>query len=111
MQARSGDRRAIPARKDLEIYKDVVGLAAGGLLSFQPVPTPSPGAPTVPVHRPERIRKREEARQRTLADPLALLPLMSELQAILPTFYRRVRDLQVEPKPPDVTPSNFQTRH
>jgi hypothetical protein len=22
-----------------------------------------------------------------------------------------VRDLQVEPKPPDVTPSNFQTRH
>ena len=57
----------IPARKDLEIYKDVVGLAEGGLLSFQPVPTPSPGAPTVPVHRPERIRKREEARQRTLA--------------------------------------------
>src|SRR6266481_5221331 len=28
----------IPARKDLEIYKDVVGLAEGGLLSFQPVP-------------------------------------------------------------------------
>ena len=25
----------IPARKDLEIYKDVVGLAEGGLLSFQ----------------------------------------------------------------------------
>ncbi len=57
----------IPARKDLEIYKDVVGLAEGGLLSFQPVPTPSPRAPAVPVHRPERIRKREEARQRTLA--------------------------------------------
>ena len=57
----------IPARKDLEIYKDVVGLAEGGLLSFQPVPTPSPRAPAVPVHRPESIRKREEARQRTLA--------------------------------------------
>jgi hypothetical protein len=57
----------IPARKDLDIYKDVVGLAEGGLLSFQPVPAPSPRAPAVPVHRPEKIRKREEARQRTLA--------------------------------------------
>jgi hypothetical protein len=57
----------IPARKDLEIYKDVVGLAEGRLLSFQPVPAPSPRAPMVPVHRPEKIRKREEASQRTLA--------------------------------------------
>jgi hypothetical protein len=57
----------IPARKDLEIYKDVVGLAEGGLLSFQPVPVPAPLAAAVPVHRPEKIRKREEARQRTLA--------------------------------------------
>lgn len=57
----------IPARKDLEIYQDVVGLAEGGLLSFQPVPAAFPRAPAVPVHRPERIRKREEARQRTLA--------------------------------------------
>jgi hypothetical protein len=57
----------IPARKDLEIYKDVVGLAEGGLLSFQPVPAPASRAPAVPVHRPEKIRKREEARQRTLA--------------------------------------------
>jgi len=42
----------IPARKDLEIYKDVVGLAEGGLLSFQPVADSfpacagGPGAPT-----------------------------------------------------------------
>lgn len=57
----------IPARRDLEIYKDVVGLAEGGLLSFQPVPAPSPRSAAVPVHRPEKIRKREEARQRTLA--------------------------------------------
>ena len=57
----------IPAGKDLEIYKDVVGLDEGGLLSFQPVPAPFPHAPAVPVHRPEKIRKREEARQRTLA--------------------------------------------
>jgi len=57
----------IPARRDLEIYKDVVGLAEGGLLQFQAVPVPSPRAPAIPVHRPEKIRKREEARQRTLA--------------------------------------------
>jgi Transposase DDE domain len=57
----------IPARRDLEIYKDVVGLAEGGLLSFQPVPAHVPLAPAVPVHRPQAIRKREEARQRTLA--------------------------------------------
>src|SRR2546429_3159367 len=57
----------IPARKDLEIYKDVVGLAEGGLLSFQPVPAAPARAPAVPAPRPEKIRKREEARQRTLA--------------------------------------------
>jgi hypothetical protein len=57
----------IPARRDLEIYKDVVGLAEGGFLSFQPVPAAPVRAPAVPVHRPEKIRKREEARQRTLA--------------------------------------------
>lgn len=57
----------IPARRNLEIYQDVVGLAEGGLLRFQPVPTPATGARAAPVHRPEKIRKREEARQRTLA--------------------------------------------
>jgi hypothetical protein len=57
----------IPGRRDLEIYQDVVGLAEGGFLSFQPVPAAPVRAPAVPVHRPEKIRKREEARQRTLA--------------------------------------------
>lgn len=57
----------IPVRRDMDIYKDVVGLAEGGFLSFQPVPAAPPRAPAVPVHRPEKIRKREEARQRTLA--------------------------------------------
>src|SRR6266446_8389752 len=57
----------IPARRDLDIYKDVVGLAEGGLLLFQPVPAKAARAAAVPVHRPEKIRKREEARQRTLA--------------------------------------------
>jgi Transposase DDE domain len=57
----------IPARKDMDIYTDVVGLAEGGLLSFQAVPPRVPTRSVAPVHRPEHIRKREEARQRTLA--------------------------------------------
>jgi hypothetical protein len=57
----------IPARRDMDIYTDVVGLAEGGFLSFQSVPSASPRAAAVPVHRPEKIRKREETRQRTLA--------------------------------------------
>ena len=57
----------IPVRRNMEAYKDVVGLAEGGLLQFQPVPAAPARAPTAPVHRPEKIRKREEARQRTLA--------------------------------------------
>jgi len=57
----------IPARRDMDIYTDVVGLAERGFLSFQPISMASPPAPAVPVHRPEKIRKREEARQRTLA--------------------------------------------
>lgn len=57
----------IPARRDMDIYEDVVGLAKAGLLDFKPwVPAPPPAHP-VPVHRPESIRKREEARQRTLS--------------------------------------------
>lgn len=57
----------IPVRQDMDIYQDVVGLAEGNLLSFETVPTPVPTVRGVPLHRPERIRKREEARQRTLA--------------------------------------------
>jgi hypothetical protein len=57
----------IPARKDMDIYNDVVGLAEGGLLSFQAVPPRVPTKRVALVHRPEHIRRREEARQRTLA--------------------------------------------
>jgi len=57
----------IPVRSNMEIYQDVVGLAQAGQLSFQPwVPATASPRP-VPLHRPERIRKREEARQKTLA--------------------------------------------
>jgi hypothetical protein len=57
----------IPVRKDMDVYHDVVGMAEGGLLSWEAVPAPVPAVRGVPLHRPERIRKREEARQRTLA--------------------------------------------
>lgn len=58
----------IPARRDMDIYKDVVGLAKGGALDFKPWVPPTREPKPVPLHRPERIKKREEARQRTLAE-------------------------------------------
>ena len=56
----------IPARQNMDIYQDVLGLAEAGELSFQPWVPISRSKP-IPVHRPEWIQKREEARQRTLA--------------------------------------------
>lgn len=56
----------IPARRNLDIYQDVIGLAQGGLLDFK-LWSPAPRAEPAPLHRPERIRKREAARQKTLA--------------------------------------------
>lgn len=57
----------IPARRSMDIYTDVVGLAKHGGLDFSPWVPPALNAKPIPIHRPERIRKREEARQRTLA--------------------------------------------
>ncbi len=65
----------IPARQNMDIYQDVVGLAEAGELSFEPwVPSVSSSKP-IPVHRPEWIQKREEARQRTLARKKAQTPV------------------------------------
>jgi hypothetical protein len=64
----------IPVRSNMEIYQDVVGLAQAGQLDFQPW-APSGSAPQpIPVHRPEWIQKREEARQKTLARKKAQAP-------------------------------------
>jgi hypothetical protein len=64
----------IPVRRNMEIYQDVVGLAQAGQLSFQPWAPPVCAPQPIPVHRPKRIRKREEARQKTLAQKKAQAP-------------------------------------
>ena len=57
----------IPAKTNMDVYGDIVGLAEAGKLSFEPWVRPVAEAKPVPIHRPERVRKREQARQRTLA--------------------------------------------
>jgi len=57
----------IPAKSNMDVFVDVVGLATAGKLSFEPWEPPAPEANPVPVHRPANVRKREEKRQRTLA--------------------------------------------
>jgi len=56
----------IPARRDMDIYQDVMGLVKAEETKFTPWTQPVLPAP-VPLHRPERIKRREQARQRTLA--------------------------------------------
>lgn len=65
----------IPARSNMDIYQDVVSLAASGELCFQPWGPACLAAGRPPalhpkpmaLHRPPRIGKREQARQKTLA--------------------------------------------
>ena len=64
----------IPARQNMEIFQDVLGLAEAGELSFQPWVPPVSSSKPIPLHRPEWIQKREEARQRTLARKKAQTP-------------------------------------
>jgi hypothetical protein len=64
----------IPARQNMEIFQDVLGLAEAGELSFEPWVPPVSSSKPIPLHRPEWIQKREEARQRTLARKKAQVP-------------------------------------
>jgi len=64
----------IPARQNMDIYQDVLGLAEAGELSFEPWVAPVSSSKPIPLHRPEWIQKREEARQRTLARKKAQAP-------------------------------------
>jgi len=57
----------MPVRRNMDIYRDIMGLVEAGELDFKPWTEPSSPAKPVAMHRPEAIRKREESRQRTLA--------------------------------------------
>jgi hypothetical protein len=74
----------IPARRDMDIYQDVVGLARKGQVAFAPWTPPAQHPQPIPLHRPERIKKREEARQRTLDRRAAAVPalLRSEVAVV-----------------------------
>ena len=58
----------IPAKSNMDVFQDVVGLATAGQLSFEPWARPPVEVKQIPVHRPENVRQREQARQRTLAE-------------------------------------------
>ena len=53
----------IPAKSNMDIFVDVMGLAKAGKLNFEPWAPPVSEPKPVPIHRPERIRKREQARR------------------------------------------------
>lgn len=76
----------IPARRDMDIYQDVAGLAKEGQLEFVPWTPPAPYPQPIPVHRPERIKKREEARQRTLSHRKA--QSIAQIKASCPALLR-----------------------
>jgi len=57
----------IPAKSNMDIFVDAVGLAEAGRLKFEPWIRPEAEPKPVPIHRPERVRKREQARQRRVA--------------------------------------------
>jgi hypothetical protein len=57
----------IPARRNMEIYTDVVGLAEGGLVEFENFEVPEARDPRHPANRPPSVRKMVESRARTLA--------------------------------------------
>lgn len=87
----------IPARSNMTIYTDVVGLAEGGLVDFETWTPPPPPPKPVPLNQPEAIMKREKARQRTLAErkaearegaPASQSPALSEVGMVteLETF-------------------------
>lgn len=69
-----GIRVLVPARRNQDLYQDVVGPAEAGELSFQVWEAPPAAASPLPVHRPERVKKREAARQKTSAARQAAQP-------------------------------------
>jgi hypothetical protein len=66
----------IPARRDMDIYKDVLGLVNAGDITFQEYRAPrreQVDAPLLP-ESPAKVHKREPKRRKTVADKRAELP-------------------------------------
>jgi hypothetical protein len=100
----------IPAKSNMDIVVDVVGLATAGKLNFEPWARPTPEVKPVPVHRPANVRKREEKRQRTLAKRKAEAKIeaeSSDLSKIVVgsevAVVREVRTFSTCPVPLNVT--------
>lgn len=100
----------IPAKSNMDVFVDVVGLATAGKLNFEPWVRPTPETQPVPVHRPANVRKREERRQRTLdqrkaeatveAESLDLSKIMIRSEVAL---VKEVRTFSTCPVPLNVT--------
>jgi hypothetical protein len=100
----------IPAKSNMDIFVDVVGLATAGKLAFEPWVRPTSEVKQVPVHRPANVRKREQKRQRTLAKhkaeakaeveslDLSKIAIRSEVAVV-----REVRTFSTCPVPLNVT--------
>ena len=58
----------IPLKRKMDVYEDVMGLVRAGRVRFEPYspPAPKPAVDPKPTHVPAEIRRREQARQRTL---------------------------------------------
>jgi hypothetical protein len=58
----------IPLKKNMDVYKDVLGLMRGDRVHFQPYTAPAPKLPvdSKPTRVPAAIRRREKKRQETL---------------------------------------------
>jgi hypothetical protein len=86
----------IPARKNMDTYKDVLGLAEGGMVSFKPYhpPDPKPPLQAKPPRVPEEVRKREAKRQVTLAARKAEEPPPPPEKTVLRREIAKVTDVR-----------------
>jgi len=81
----------IPGARTWISYHDVVGMAERRLAVLWVVPAPQPAVRGVPLHRPERIRKREEARHGTLAKKKAAAAQEAKATGRYPVQHLRVK--------------------
>jgi hypothetical protein len=86
----------IPARKDMDIYKDVLGLVRGRMVSFKPYHPPSPKPPlqAKPPRVPEEVRKREAKRQATVAARKATEPPPPPEKTVIRQEIAKVSDVR-----------------